>query len=118
MIQGKGKPEMKKFIAILLTLMLCATAALAEQAATDCVAIEIENYGTIIAELYGDAAPITVANFLKLVDEGFYDGLTFHRIISGFMIQGGDPLGNGILTRPRGLRARPSRTCTWRWSRI
>ena len=59
------------------------------------VQIDIANYGTIIAELDADAAPITVANFVKLVNEGFYDGLTFHRIISGFMIQGGDPLGNG-----------------------
>lgn len=47
-------------------------------------------------ELYGDEAPITVANFLKLAKDGFYDGLTFHRIISGFMIQGGDPLGTGM----------------------
>ena len=59
------------------------------------VTIEIENYGTITAALYGEAAPITVENFVKLADQGFYDGLTFHRIISGFMIQGGDPLGNG-----------------------
>ena len=59
------------------------------------VVIEVENYGTINAVLYGEAAPITVANFVKLVGEGFYDGLTFHRIISGFMIQGGDPKGNG-----------------------
>ena len=59
------------------------------------VVIEVENYGTINAVLYGETAPITVANFVKLAGEGFYDGLTFHRIISGFMIQGGDPLGNG-----------------------
>ncbi|MBQ4638897.1 MAG: peptidylprolyl isomerase [Clostridia bacterium] len=59
------------------------------------VAIDIEDYGTITAELDADAAPITVENFLKLADEHFYDGLTFHRIISGFMIQGGCPLGNG-----------------------
>ena len=59
------------------------------------VQIDIANYGTIIAELDADAAPITVTNFIKLVNEGFYDGLTFHRIISGFMIQGGDPNGNG-----------------------
>ncbi|MBE5793227.1 MAG: peptidylprolyl isomerase [Clostridiales bacterium] len=65
-------------------------------AATDYVAIEVEGYGTITAELYGDIAPVTVANFMKLVEEGFYDGLTFHRIISGFMIQGGCPLGNGM----------------------
>ena len=59
------------------------------------VTIEVENYGTITAALYGEAAPITVENFVKLANQGFYDGLTFHRIISGFMIQGGDPLGNG-----------------------
>ena len=55
----------------------------------------MKDYGTISVELDGDAAPITVENFLKLAGEGFYDGLTFHRIMSGFMIQGGDPLGNG-----------------------
>ncbi len=59
------------------------------------VEINVKDYGTIKVELDGDTAPITVANFLKLAEEGFYDGLTFHRIISGFMIQGGDPLGNG-----------------------
>lgn len=59
------------------------------------VTIEVENYGTITAALYGEAAPITVENFVKLANQGFYDGLTFHRIISGFMIQGGDPKGNG-----------------------
>ena len=62
---------------------------------THTVQIDVQDYGTITAELYGEAAPITVANFVKLVNKGFYDGLTFHRIISGFMIQGGDPKGNG-----------------------
>lgn len=57
--------------------------------------IVIKDYGTISLELYADIAPITVSNFAKLVNDGFYDGLTFHRIIEGFMIQGGDPLGNG-----------------------
>lgn len=57
--------------------------------------IKVKDYGTIEVELDGATAPITVANFIKLVNEKFYDGLTFHRIISGFMIQGGDPLGNG-----------------------
>ena len=57
--------------------------------------IKVKGYGTIEVELDGDTAPITVANFIKLVNEKFYDGLTFHRIMSGFMIQGGDPLGNG-----------------------
>ena len=59
------------------------------------VEIEIENYGTIALELDGDTVPITVQNFLDLAKSGFYDGLTFHRIIDGFMIQGGDPDGNG-----------------------
>lgn len=56
----------------------------------------VKDYGTIALELDADVAPITVANFAKLANEGFYDGLTFHRIISGFMIQGGDPLGTGM----------------------
>ncbi|MBQ7935051.1 MAG: peptidylprolyl isomerase [Clostridia bacterium] len=60
------------------------------------VEIKIKNSGVIQLELYPDQAPKTVANFEKLVKEGFYDGLTFHRVISGFMIQGGDPLGNGM----------------------
>lgn len=60
------------------------------------VIIEMENGGKIEIELYPDAAPVTVKNFEKLVKEGFYDGLGFHRVIPGFMIQGGDPLGNGM----------------------
>lgn len=59
------------------------------------VEIEVQDYGTIEVELDADAAPITTTNFINLTQSGFYDGLTFHRIISGFMIQGGDPLGNG-----------------------
>ena len=57
--------------------------------------IEVQNYGTITLELDADAAPVTVKNFVDLAESGFYDGLTFHRIIPGFMIQGGDPNGNG-----------------------
>lgn len=57
--------------------------------------IVIKDYGQIDVELDADAAPVTVTNFVKLVQEGFYDGLTFHRIMDGFMMQGGDPLGNG-----------------------
>ena len=57
--------------------------------------IEVENFGTIELELYGDIAPITVQNFIDLANDGFYNGLTFHRIIKGFMIQGGDPKGDG-----------------------
>ena len=63
--------------------------------ATHNIEIDIANYGTVKAELYGETAPVTVDNFVKLAKEGFYNGLTFHRIISGFMIQGGDPMGNG-----------------------
>lgn len=59
------------------------------------VVIEMENGGKIELELCPEAAPKTVANFLKLVGEGFYDGLIFHRVIEDFMIQGGDPEGNG-----------------------
>ena len=56
----------------------------------------MENGGKIELELYPEHAPITVANFEALVKAGFYNGLTFHRVIPGFMIQGGDPLGNGM----------------------
>lgn len=57
--------------------------------------IVVKDYGTIKVELDADTAPITVTNFVQLARDGFYDGLTFHRIIDGFMIQGGDPNGNG-----------------------
>lgn len=57
--------------------------------------IVIEDYGTITVELDGAAAPETVENFVRLAEDGFYDGLTFHRIMAGFMMQGGDPNGNG-----------------------
>ena len=59
------------------------------------VTIDVQDYGTISLELDADTAPISVTNFINLANEGFDDGLTFHRIISGFMIQGGDPNGNG-----------------------
>ncbi|MBQ8836350.1 MAG: peptidylprolyl isomerase [Clostridia bacterium] len=59
------------------------------------VHIEMENGGIIKVELDKDAAPVTAANFEKLVKDGFYDGLIFHRVIKGFMIQGGDPTGTG-----------------------
>ena len=59
------------------------------------VTIEMENGGKIVAELYPEIAPETVNNFVYLAGQGFYDGLIFHRVISGFMIQGGDPLGDG-----------------------
>ena len=60
------------------------------------IEITMEGNGKIVIELDAENAPITTANFLKLIDEEFYDGLTFHRIIPGFMIQGGDPQGTGM----------------------
>ena len=78
-------------VAVVLILTLCGT----EDTQLHHCEIEIENYGTITVELDASAAPITVANFIKLAKAGFYDGLTFHRIMEGFMMQGGDPNGNG-----------------------
>jgi len=60
------------------------------------VKIEVEGFGTMTLELYPEEAPITVENFLAYVKDGFYDGLTFHRIYRGFMIQRGDPTGTGM----------------------
>lgn len=59
------------------------------------VTMEMEDGGEVVIELYPEVAPQTVENFVSLVEDGFYDGLTFHRVIPGFMIQGGDPDGNG-----------------------
>lgn len=74
----------------------CVTSASGTYASgTHHATIEVEGYGTIKLELDADVAPVTVANFAKLAGDGFYNGLTFHRIISGFMVQGGDPNGNG-----------------------
>jgi len=96
---------MKK-VTVLLLALLCLAALLpgcAEKEAEDSpyleglhhVEIEVRDYGTIALELDADTAPISVTNFIALASDGFYDGLTFHRVISGFMIQGGDPKGNG-----------------------
>ena len=95
---------MKKIL-IILTALLLILSACASGKQNDGMAqsgqklrhaeITVKNYGTIKLELDAEAAPITVANFVKLAQSGFYDGLTFHRIINGFMIQGGDPQGNG-----------------------
>jgi len=60
------------------------------------VVLTVKDYGEVKLELDGNAAPLTVDNFVKLAESGFYDGLTFHRIIDGFMIQGGDPEGTGF----------------------
>ena len=59
------------------------------------VTMEIQDYGTITIELYPEYAPNTVANFISLIESDFYDGLTIHRVVPGFVIQGGDPSGNG-----------------------
>ncbi len=80
----------------LFCLTGCAKKGEADYTVTDRVRIEMENGGVIDIELYGEIAPITVENFLKLVNEGFYDGLIFHRVIKGFMIQCGDPTGTGL----------------------
>ena len=96
---------MKKIIAfILCAVMLTFSLSLSScgkapydksETETNFVLIDVEDKGQIVVELYPDVAPITVANFKKLVSQGFYDGLIFHRVISGFMIQGGDPEGKG-----------------------
>ena len=82
---------------LLIAAILSLTASLAScsKKSTYYVKLEIRDYGDIILELDRDNAPITVDNFVSLVKSGFYDGLTFHRVIEGFMIQGGDPNGNG-----------------------
>lgn len=66
-----------------------------EEGVTYTAKIDVKDYGTITVELDQKAAPVTCANFVELANSGFYDGLTFHRIIDGFMIQGGDPNGDG-----------------------
>lgn len=103
----KGE-KMKRILAIVITTLLALSLLTAcgektpeasgetIEGATNMVQIEMENGGIIKIELYPDIAPKTVANFQKLVSEGFYDGLIFHRVISGFMIQGGDPEGTGM----------------------
>lgn len=90
-------------LGLLLTMTACGTKAVKEQefdrsqylSGTIKAEIEVKDYGIIHLDLDADTAPITVTNFVELAKSGFYDGLTFHRIISDFMIQGGDPSGNG-----------------------
>lgn len=65
--------------------------------------IEMKDYGTIVVELNQEVAPITAANFVELAESGFYDGLTFHRILKGYMMQGGDPLGDGTGTSGKSI---------------
>jgi peptidyl-prolyl cis-trans isomerase B (cyclophilin B) len=99
---------MKKIVIVILALVMALALGLsacgdADNGGKDVnndskpkVEITMKDGGTILLELDRDTAPKTVANFLKLVDEGFYDGLTFHRVIPDFMIQGGDPDGTGM----------------------
>ena len=94
--------EMKRIISVLLITVVLFAAALTacsskttEFTGTYYADITVKDYGTITVALDGNAAPITVENFVELAKSGFYDGLTFHRIIEGFMMQGGDPSGNG-----------------------
>lgn len=93
---------MKKIALILLALIMCTSLAYCKdkdnsgaEGETVMIEMKIKDHGTVKLELYPDVAPITVANFVKLASDGFYDGLTFHRIYPGFMIQGGDPDGTG-----------------------
>ena len=82
---------MKKLLIVFITILFltgCGTK-------NPLVTMEIENYGTVKMELYPRIAPNTVANFISLINEGFYDGNSFHRLAKGFVLQGGDPLGNG-----------------------
>ena len=87
---------MKKCIVLLMALALLLSAALAEAAQHPVATIEMENGGVIRLELYPEVAPNTAANFIQLANGGFYDGLILHRVIEGFMIQGGDPTGTGM----------------------
>ncbi len=87
-------------VCCVLAVALCVALVVSELAPTPeakglYADIVIEDYGTITVKLEPDSAPITVENFVKLAEEGFYDGLTFHRIKKDFMMQGGDPDGNG-----------------------
>ena len=103
---------MKRFFAVLCGLILCLGVLLTgcgnnntNNSATENqadlmlgkhhICIDVSNYGTIEVELDADTAPVTVTNFINLANSGFYNGLTFHRVIDGFMIQGGDPDGTG-----------------------
>jgi peptidyl-prolyl cis-trans isomerase B (cyclophilin B) len=90
---------MKKLLSLLLSSLLICTLFLSLSSCgyrrTFKVRMTVKDYGVIDIELDGKAAPITVKNFVKLVKKGFYDGLTFHRVMDGFMIQGGDPNGDG-----------------------
>ena len=89
---------MKKILSLILVTiftLLCLSSCTTDEL-PNTVIIDVKDYGKITVELYPDIAPITVENFKKLVSEGFYDGLIFHRVIENFMIQGGCPEGTGL----------------------
>lgn len=91
---------MKKIFAIILAVTMCFTfVSCAQEQQTNTehqfVKVTMKDFGSFIVELYPEEAPITVNNFVKLVSEGFYNGLTIHRLYQGLIIQGGDPDGNG-----------------------
>ena len=102
-----NRKNIKKIISVLFTVVLlcgifssCKSdaekqASKNEEKSHPVATIAVKDYGVIVVELYQDIAPNTVANFISLANKGFYNGLTFHRVINGFMIQGGDPDGNG-----------------------
>ena len=94
------KKRWKTIIPVILILLIALTGCKKKESEGPLtgkhhVQIEVADYGTIKVELDADAAPLTVTNFVKLAKDKFYNGLTFHRIIDGFVIQGGDPLGDG-----------------------
>lgn len=102
-VPGKKTMNVKKLLAVIVMciMMMAPACSVKSVSAKETLTkklyalISIENYGDIVLELDPNTAPLTVANFAELVENHFYDGLTFHRIINGFMIQGGDPNGNG-----------------------
>ena len=97
------KSRLGKVLIILMTISLmlvsCGVKEWGEEVAAPkdlpIATIKVKDYGTILAELYPQYAPNTVNNFISLANNGFYDGITFHRIVKDFVIQGGDPDGNG-----------------------
>lgn len=98
----KIKNQMKAILLSVLVLITCIFTSCGKQESaggtydvTHTVEMTVKGMGTIKLELYGNLAPKTVENFVSLAEDGFYDGLTFHRIVTNFVIQGGDPNGDG-----------------------
>ena len=94
----------KLFLLLLCATLLCGGLAALSESTLPVATIEMVNGDVIKLELYPDIAPNTVANFVELANAGFYDGLIFHRVIPGFMIQGGDPQGTGMGGPGYGIR--------------